>query len=158
MIEAKRKSLIAIGVLALAGCAGIRSDEFQEPSVTLESFRIMPSEGIAPRFLIGLRVINPNRSALDLRGLSYDVELEGRKLLTGVAGNLASIPAFGESTIELQAGVDLLSGLRLFNDLISVPGRERVNYTFRARLDVGRLSRLVTIEETGELTLVPGQR
>lgn len=158
MDSTRRKSLILIGALLLTGCASVLTDPLEAPIVSLDSFRILPSEGLSPRFLIGLRVINPNRAALDLRGLSYDIELEGRRLLTGVAGNLARIPAFGESTIELQAGVDLLSGLRLFNDIISDPGREKVNYTFRARLDVGRLSRMVTLEEVGELTLMPGRR
>ena len=154
----RREALAAIGVLALTGCAGLPGGEVQEPSVMLSSFRMLPSEGLSPRFLIGLRVVNPNRFPLDLRGLSYDVELEGRRLLTGVAGDLARIPAYGESEIELQAGVDLLSGLRLFNDLLADPRRERVDYTFRARLDVGGLRRVMTLEEKGQLSLVSGSR
>lgn len=122
----------------------------------LDSFRVAPSEGLAPRFLIGLRIINPNRDAINIRGLTYDVELEGRKLLTGVSANLGRVPGYGESDIELQAGLDLLGGLRLFNDLLADPRRERIRYTFRARLDVGGLTRMLTLEEDGELSLMPG--
>jgi hypothetical protein len=57
------------------------------------SFRALPSEGMAPRFLIGLHIINPNREAISLQGITYRVSLEGRKLLNGVANDLPEVPA-----------------------------------------------------------------
>jgi len=158
MQQARRRNLMALGVIMLSGCAGLAPETLEEPSVMLDSFRVAPSEGLSPRFLIGLRIINPNRGAINIRGLTYDISLEDRKLLTGVASNLGRVPGYGESEIELQAGLDLLSGLRLFNDLLADPRRERVKYTFRARLDVGGLTRMLTLEEEGELTLMPGAR
>lgn len=157
MHQARRTLLRALPVLLLAGCAGMRPG-FEQPRVTLRSFRVVPSEGFAPRFAIGLRVVNPNRSALTLRGLSYDVELEGHPLLSGVTGNLPRVPAYGEADIEVVAGVDLLGGLRLFNELISDTQRERLRYALRARLDVGGLQPFVTLEEKGELSLAPMRR
>lgn len=150
----RRRVLIALGGLTLAACSGIRGGPFEAPTVTLDSFRLLPSEGLSPRFLIGLRVINPNPVAIDLRGISYDVELEGQRLLTGVAGNLARVPPYAESEIELQAGVNLLGSIRLLNDLLTDASRDRLAYVFRARLDVAGLPQRLTLEETGELTLV----
>lgn len=149
----RRRSLLALGAFTLAACSGVRSSAFETPTVALDSFRLLPSEGLSPRFLIGLRVINPNPVALDLRGLSYDVEVEGQRLLTGVAGNLAPVPPYAESEIELQAGVSLLGSIRLLNDLMSDASRERLAYVFRARLDVAGLAQRLTLEEAGELTL-----
>ena len=149
----RRRMLVALGGLALTACSGIRGRGFETPTVTLESFRLLPSEGLSPRFLIGLRVVNPNPVAIDLRGISYDVELEGRKLLSGVAGNLARVPPYAESQIELQAGVDLLGSIRLLNDLMTDASRDRLAYIFRARLDIAGLPQRLTLEESGELTL-----
>jgi LEA14-like dessication related protein len=124
----------------------------------LDSFRAIPSEGMTPRFALGLRVVNPNSTPLPLRGMSYNVEFEGYQVITGVAGNLATVPAYGESLIEVQAGVDLISGLRLFNDLLQDPQRDRFRYNLRARLDTGGISRFLVLEESGELSLASLQR
>jgi LEA14-like dessication related protein len=154
---ARRRVLIAMGALLMTGCAGLQTG-FERPRIILTSFRAVPSEGFAPRFAIGLRVVNPNRGALNLRGLSYDVELEGHPLLSGVTSNLPRVPGYGEADIEVLVGVDLLGGLRLFNELLSDTRRERFRYALRARLDVGGLQPFVTLEEKGELSLAPARR
>jgi LEA14-like dessication related protein len=157
MLPARRLFLVAAGALLLGGCAGMRPG-YERPSVTLSSFRILPSEGLMPRFALGLRVVNPNPTPLPLRGMSYNVAFEGHPLLTGVAGNLETVPAYGESMIEVQTGVDLISGLRLFNDLLNDPQRDRLRFLLRARLDTGGLTRFLTLEEAGELSLAAFQR
>ena len=153
----RRLFLATAAALFLGGCAGLRPG-YERPSLMLDSFRAIPSEGMAPRFALGLRVVNPNPTPLPLRGLSYHVEFEGFRVITGVAGNLETVPAYGESLIELQAGVDLISGLRLFNNLLQDPQRDRLRYNLRARLDTGGIRRFLVLEESGELSLAALQR
>lgn len=143
--------------LVLAGCATMKPG-YEPPGVTLSDFRLLPAEGLVPRFLIGLRITNPNNSPLDLRGLSYDVEIEGNKLINGVAGQLAEIPPYGESEIELRAGVDVLGGARILRELMSDAGRDTMRYRLRTRLDVGGQLRPLTLEDSGELSLSQGAR
>ena len=153
----RRLFLATAAALFLGGCAGVRPG-YERPSLMLESFRAIPSEGMSPRFALGLRVVNPNPTPLPLRGLSYNVEFEGFRVITGVAGNLETVPAYGESLIEVQAGVDLISGLRLFNNLLQDPQRDRLRYNLRARLDTGGIRRFLVLEESGELSLAALQR
>ncbi len=153
----RRLFLATAAALFLGGCAGVRPG-YERPSLMLDSFRAIPSEGMAPRFALGLRVVNPNPTPLPLRGLSYHVEFEGFRVITGVAGNLETVPAYGESLIEVQAGVDLISGLRLFNNLLQDPQRDRLRYSLRARLDTGGIRRFLVLEESGELSLAALQR
>ncbi|MGM0677704.1 LEA type 2 family protein [Ectothiorhodospira marina] len=148
----RRSFLLASGALLLGGCAAMRSD-FETPSVSLESFRAVPNQGMAPRFALGLRVVNPNPASLPLRGMSYAVDFEGHQLITGVASDLETIPAFGESRFEVEAGLDLINSLRLLNDLIARTDRDHLDYKVRARLDAGGFSRLITMEETGQIPL-----
>ncbi|MFO8004207.1 LEA type 2 family protein [Thioalkalivibrio sp.] len=157
MPSQRRIFLTAAAALFLGGCAGLRPG-YERPSLLLDSFRPIPSEGMAPRFAIGLRVVNPNPTPLPLRGVSYGVEFEGHRVITGVAGNLETVPAYGESLIEVEAGVDLINGLRLFNHLLQDPQRDRLQYNLRARMDTGGLSRFLVIEESGELSLTSLQR
>ncbi len=150
----RRRILLAMGALTLVGCAGRWRGALETPGVTLEGFRLLPTEGLSPRFLISLRVTNPNPVPLDLRGISYDVEIEGQKLLNGVAGNLAQVPPYSESEIDLQAGLSLVGSLRLLNDLLSDDNRDSLAYVFRARLDVTGLASRLTLEEAGSLSLM----
>jgi len=153
----RRLFLATAAALFLGGCAGVRPG-YERPSLMLDSFRAIPSEGMAPRFALGLRVVNPNPTPLPLRGMSYNVEFEGYRVITGVAGNLETVPAYGESLIEVQAGVDLISGLRLFNKLLQDPQRDRLRFNLHARLDTGGIRRFLVLEESGELSLAALQR
>jgi len=157
MPSQRRLFLATAAALFLGGCAGVRPG-YERPSLMLDSFRAIPSEGMTPRFALGLRVVNPNPTPLPLRGMSYNVEFEGYRVITGVAGNLETVPAYGESLIEVEAGVDLISGLRLFNDLLQDPQRDRFRYNLRARLDTGGISRFLVLEESGELSLASLRR
>lgn len=157
MNSQRRLILAAAAAMTLGGCAGIRPG-YERPSLTLDSFRAIPSEGMTPRFGLGLRVVNPNPAPLPLRGMSYNVAIEGHRIITGVAGDLETVPAYGESVIELQAGIDLISGLRLINDLLQDTRRENVRYNLKARLDTGGLSRFLVLEEAGQLSLASLRR
>ena len=151
-----RKFIFLAGfLLLLSACASLRPD-FEEPTVTVTSFRALPTESIAPRFEIGLHIINPNRSALKLHGLAYSVELEGHRILTGVANQLPVIAAYGEGDVLLQASPDLFSTLNLFADLMSQP-RESFRYKLEAQLDVGVLLPKIRVEKSGEISLMTKQ-
>ena len=66
-------------VLMLAGCATIDPD-YERPSVTVSTFRAIPVANGVPNFEIGLRVLNPNATPLELRGVSFSISLDGHKL------------------------------------------------------------------------------
>ncbi|MGI9309770.1 MAG: LEA type 2 family protein [Gammaproteobacteria bacterium] len=129
--------------------------ELEEPRVEVVAFRMLPMEDNTPRFEIGLRVINPNDADLNLRGISYTVNIEERQLITGVANDLPEIPAYGEETITLTAALNLLDGLRLIADLVQRP-RDSLSYELNAKLDVGTILPDITISETGVIALGDG--
>lgn len=136
----------------LPACAPLQPG-FETPEVRVTSFKVLPSETIAPRFEIGLHVINPNRSALKLVGLTYSVELEGRRVLSGVTSDLPVIAGYGEGDVVLQASADLINSLGLLSDLMNRP-RETVTYDLNAKLDVGALMPSIRISKTGEISLM----
>ncbi|TNF91906.1 MAG: hypothetical protein EP297_14650 [Gammaproteobacteria bacterium] len=147
--------LVAMTVLVSA-CSGLRPD-YEKPTVTINSFRMLKTEGIAPRFEIGLHIINPNRSALKLRGISYTVHLEGHKVLTGVANELPVIDAYGEGDVLVNAGVDLFSAARLILDMI----REKpdsFSYDLDAKLDPGGLQPNIHVRKQGKVRLTEEER
>ena len=112
---------------------------------------MLPSDNIAPRFEIGLRVLNPNRSELRLEGLSYHIEIEGHKIVSGVSNELPEIAGYSEGNIRLTATANLLSGIRLLSDLMSEK-RDILKYGFDAKLDTGALSPAIHVRESGEFS------
>lgn len=148
------KQLILIIILGfyLTGCAGLQTD-YETPTVSVTSFNAIPGVGMVPRFKIGLHIVNPNRSALDLKGISYTVNLEGHNLLTGVSNKLPRIEAYGEGDILLEASVDFFSSIGFFADLAKNQNRETFAYSLDAKLDVGTLHPIIRVSKKGNLSL-----
>jgi hypothetical protein len=150
-----KRLLCSLGIVAaalvLSACAAF-SPYDEDPAVTVTSFGLAP-EGTStgPVFRVGLRVINPNRVELPLVGMSYRVDLQGQRLLTGAANDLPVVPAYGSADFEVDLSPDLIGGLRLIGDLMARPS-ETFDYRFAARLDVGGWRPNIRIEETGQLS------
>ncbi|TVQ70523.1 MAG: hypothetical protein EA373_06490 [Oceanospirillales bacterium] len=154
-----RKALwLPLGLLfifVVGGCASL-SSTYQKPQVNITSFAFAPNTvGLAPRFDIGIQIINPNRVALPFRGMTYAVEIEGFRILSGATPDIPTVPAYGQADFMIQASPDLFGSARLLGDLFSNTQRSSVNYSFSARLDAGRLLPMINIEEVGELKLTP---
>lgn len=143
--------LLLCTFLLLGGCAALHPG-YEEPTVGLKTFRLIPSDGIVPKFEIGLHVINPNRDPLNIKGLYYTVGVEGHKVLAGVANDLPVIQGYGEDDITIIATVDLLSGAKLIRSLLLQP-TSTFSYTFNAKLDMGKFMPAKNIVEKGNIAI-----
>lgn len=149
------KSLfLLVWLLFLSSCA-TWSPDYETPHISVTSVDFKPdTEGSSPRFLIGLEVVNPNRQALALKGMSYALEIEGHRILTGAKPDLPVIEAFSAERFIIEASADLLGSTRLIAHLLSGQNRQ-LDYIFMARLDIGRRLPYLRIEEKGQLDLSP---
>lgn len=141
-----------LALLSLSGCASW-SPSYEKPQVNITSFSFAPeSNGLAPRFIIGLQIINPNRNALPLKGMSYSVEVENNRVLSGATPDLPRVPGYGMADFTIEASPDLLGSARLINRLLNSQAN-KLDYTFKAKLDMGRLVPYLNIEESGQFDL-----
>ena len=143
-------------VILLPACATLDPD-YEEPTVTLSSFRAIPSEGMVPAFEIGLRILNPNSQTLKLEGIVYTISLQGRELVKGVGKDFPPIEGYSEGNVTLTASANLLAGIRFIGDMMGSPG-ENLEYEFKAKLDMGGLFPSIRISETGNLNLSGNSR
>ena len=151
-----RFAFYILSVVLMGSCATLQT-EFKEPTVSVTSFRALPSKGMAPRFEIGLHVTNPNRVDLAIEGLSYSVNIEGHQLLTGVANDLPVIEGYGEGDVTLMATADLFNSISLISDLMRQP-RDTFNYEINANLDLGGIYPNIPIQKQGQVSLAPVAR
>jgi hypothetical protein len=137
--------------MLLAACATL-DPNYDRPTVTLSSFKAIPSEGMVPAFDVGLRIINPNATALTLEGVVYTISLQGHEIVKGVGKDFPVIGAYSEATVHLTASANLLAGIRFIGDMM---GREEdtLEYGFEAKLDMGGLFPALRITESGEFSL-----
>lgn len=138
--------------LFLSGCTMFYSD-YETPSVNVTTFKALPTQGIAPRFEIGLHIINPNRQALELDGIHYTIEIEGYRILEGVSNQLPVISAYGEGDIILEASANIINSLRLLADL-SQQQHDHFKYEIIVKLDVGSLRPRLKVKKEGEISLM----
>ena len=150
-----KKSIFVLGTLTLISCVPLLS-QFETPRVSVSSFEVVQGNSIVPTFRIGLHVINPNRVALKMQGLSYNVELEGHRVLSGVSNQLPEIEAYGEGDVALFARPDLFSTISLFTDLMNQP-RDKFTFNLDAVLDVGGLIPKIHVNKKGEIALAGGK-
>lgn len=137
--------------VVLAGCAGLRPG-FETPTVTVNSFRAVPSNGMVPDFEIGLRVVNPNPVKLELAGISYTISLAGNELIKGVASELPAVAAYGEGDVKLTASANMFAGARLISDLMR-QNSNSVAYSFEAKLDLVGLAPTIRVRDSGDISL-----
>ncbi len=147
-------SLVITLMFFLQGCATLKPLDFEDPTVTVNSVKIIPSEGIAPAFEISLHLINPNSIALPLRGVAYSIIIDGHKILNGVSNEMPEIAAYGSGDITLSANANLLNSVRLIASLMQ-QNRQMVEYEMNAKLDLGTFTPNIHIKDVGEISLNP---
>jgi hypothetical protein len=140
----------------LTGCATL-SPDYEEPTVTLTSFRALPSEGMAPAFEIGLRIINPNAHDLALAGVVYTITVQGHELVKGVGKDFPVIEGYSQQDLTLTASANLLAGIRFIGDMMQAPA-DNLEYTFEAKLDLQGLYPSIRVNERGTFKLNPSPR
>lgn len=145
------KNFIFILVISLGACAGAPKD-YDVPTVDVYSFRALPTTGLAPEFEIGIRIINPNRTPLELTGMAYSIYIEGHKIITGVSNKLPVIEPYGRGEVTLLATTNLFSSLSLLADLLK-QRRNSYDYRFEAKLDQGGLSPNINVVKKGKVDL-----
>lgn len=149
-----RMRLLLALLLTLTGCASLSS--LDPPSVDLAGLGPMPSDDGQPRFLITLRVANPNAKDLHIEGIYYELSVEGHKLFNGASAKPTTIPAYAEGELTLTAAPSLLGAIGLFKTLVtSNPNPDRIRYSLNTKLSMGRLLPPIRLNRKGELSLNP---
>lgn len=153
MTKNATKVILLALCMFLSGCS-ILQPGYETPIVSISSFDAIPSQGMIPRFQIGLKIINPNRTALKLQGISYNISLEGHHIITGVSNSLPEVAPYGEEDVILNASVDLFSSIGFVSDLIRSRDKENISYDLETKLDTGTLLPPIKVSKKGKLSLI----
>lgn len=138
-----------LALLLLPACAALSG---REPlSVDVAGVEPLPSEGMEGRFLVKLRVQNPNETPVQFDGVSVRLDVRGQKLASGVSDARGTVPRFGETVLSVPVTVPVTAMVRQAIGL-ATGDRSRINYDLTGRL-AGPGIGGVPFSSSGELSL-----
>ncbi|MFG3691778.1 LEA type 2 family protein [Stutzerimonas stutzeri] len=128
-------ALLSVLLLVLSGCAAFSQ---RDPlNVQVAGIQPLPGEGLELRMNVKLRIQNPNDTALDYDGVALDLEVNGRRLASGVSDARGSVPRFGETVLSVPVTVSAFSAARQALGLAEHIGLDEVPYVLRGKLAGG---------------------
>ncbi len=134
------------------GCATL-TESLESPEVTLTGLRMVEAGFARQRYDLTLKVRNPNRIPLPVRGLAYRIDLAGERFAAGETLRSFTIPANGETDFELSVTTDLLRSLSSLQKLIE-QREQSLQYSIGGELQVDLpLVRAIPFSRSGALDL-----
>lgn len=149
------RSAVAAFVLALvAGCATLPT---QDPlNVDVAGIDPLPGEGLELRLAVHVRIQNPNDAPVEYSGAALTLDLNDRKLATGVSSATGTVPRYGEAVLTIPVTISALSMARQVIGFANASGRNEVRYRVRGKLE-GGLFGTRRFEDTGAFSMpAPG--
>jgi LEA14-like dessication related protein len=129
----RRRSLLLMTAGAmLAACAAVPG---MDPlKVTLAGVESLPGEGMEARFVVKLRVVNPNDASIEFNGLALELFVRGMSLGAGASDAKGTIPRFGETVLAVPVTVSAIAILR---QAMSFAGGDRGKVTYSVNGKLG---------------------
>jgi len=132
-----RTTLILICAASLVSCVSLPN---RDPlTIGVAGITSLPGEGLELRFLVSLRVTNPNDSPVDYSGAALDFYLNERRLATGVSNASGSVPRYGENVLAIPVTISAFNVARQLLRFATTQNTDQFSYRIRGKLDGGLL-------------------
>ncbi|HYQ72592.1 MAG TPA: LEA type 2 family protein [Gammaproteobacteria bacterium] len=145
-----RSAGILLCALFLAGCASLQPYA-EMPRVSLVSIKPQDMQMLEQRFMLELRIQNPNSVAIPVEGLSYALEINQREFAYGVSQQEVSIPPYGEALLQVEVVSNLLNVMRQLQQLAGTAGGHGLEYRLRGKIGVAGVRRALPFDFSGTL-------
>lgn len=149
-----RLSLVGLTLvlaLAVSGCTGLHRYA-DPPHVTLAGIRLLDLTLFEQRYLLALRVQNPNSVELPIEGMSYTLDVNGAEFARGVSNRKTTIPAFGEQVLHISVVANVLSTLDQLRHWRQWPP-QNLDYQLKGKVQVANIAVSLPFEYSGKISL-----
>lgn len=147
--------LLTLGLLvSLGGCSSGLTDDFRDPEVRLLKVDVIKAKLLEQKFVLRFRIDNPNDISLPIRGLNYNVKLNGVPLAEGRSDKSFTVPAHGHQTFDVPVRTNLWRHLKRIVNSLEDPD-EPISYQLQGEVKTGLMfGRSVHLQRNGEI--IPG--
>lgn len=80
--------------------------------IDLVGLEPLAGEGLEMRFMVKLRIQNPNDQAVTYNGAALQLEINNQPLASGVSNQSGQVPRFGEALISIPVSISAYSAMR----------------------------------------------
>ena len=138
-------------VLCLTACSML-GPKIEVPQLTLVRVAMQSADIYNQQFLVRMHVENPNDRELPIRGIDYELFLEGDSFAEGVSNKPFVVPAKGETEFDMIVRTNFVSGVaRLMSRL---NGRQQVQYVIEGKVltDIS-MAKKIPFQESGTVSI-----
>lgn len=130
-----RALALVLLALSLNACALLAP---RDPlNVQVAGIQPLPGEGLELRLLVKLRLQNPNDAAVDYDGVALSLEVNDRRLASGVSDQQGAVPRYGETLLSVPVTISALSVARQALGLAENADLDALPYVLRGKLGGG---------------------
>ena len=131
----RAKTSLVLFAFVAAGCSTLPN---RDPlNIDVAGIEPLQGEGLELRLSVRVRIQNPNDTAIDYSGAALDLDLNGRKLASGVADVMGTVPRYGEVVLDIPVTVSALNMARQALGFMNAEGQRYVKYSVRGKLEGG---------------------
>ncbi len=142
------KKVLTIATLALlSACTGIPT-HFEKPQVNLAGLQIAELGLVEQKFIISLRVTNPNDISLPIDGLNLKLDVNGQPFATGVSNEKVTLPKLGDAVVKINVTTNLSS---IWKQIKTLQKDKPLVYAISGKLFVPLMPGGISFDRKGEL-------
>lgn len=137
-------------LVLLGGCAGL--SDLQAPRLAVVNVGMVSADIFNQQFRIRLHVQNPNSRELPVKGIEYELFLQGDSFAEGLSSEPFVVPALGEAEFDTTVQTNFMSSIgRLLSKTNS---GSKVQYAFVGKVHLSKgLLRTLPFSESGTVDL-----
>jgi LEA14-like dessication related protein len=141
----------AVFLFGMYGCAGV-GKRLEPPRVKLASIRVADFNVLESVFEVQLRVFNTNDTALQIKGLECELEINGQPFAIGVSGADVEIPSYGTTLLPMRIYASIIDIIKSTADLSS---QQQLRYHIKGklRLGAGAFPEVLPFASEGDISL-----
>jgi LEA14-like dessication related protein len=134
-----------------AGCSGL-FQTLERPRVNIANITAQEVKLFEQVFDLELRVQNPNDLSLEINGLAFDLEVNGKRFATGVSDQNVTVNRFSSAVIHVEAITTLWGFLRQIAEYQQTR-TPRVTYRLKGSIYSGSPSVKLPFDDSGEFNV-----
>ena len=137
--------LIILVFLGLSACS-LFVPKLEKPTLSVLRVQMLKSDLWHQEFKVRIRVQNPNDRVLPIKGIVYQLDVEGQELAHGMSGDSFVVPALGEAEFDMSVSANMANMLiKLLNK-----GGSEVEYRIYGKIDLSAgLLRSISFNDHG---------
>lgn len=127
-----RKLMMAPPMLALALCLAGCAPKFERPNITVVGIEMQKANLLQQNFAVKLKVDNPNKQSLPVKGLHAELSVDGERIASGVSNHPFVVPPMGSNEFDMTVTANLALAILKFKN----PHGDAIDYEVTGSADL----------------------